>query len=216
MSVESLKKVISDYIVDGGNVDNAEEAFQYINEGFDVNKKLDNGNENPFSEVLKDAVVMRAKRENGVAVDVKTLRAERKKDEELMKLPTFEDYVDNGLRTRPEYHVISTNILYYGCLMNLNFNAECIRKITKESSGLFKSSDTEFETAQKEWWYFYKKIILLRSFMLHNWDIPAPQWGDLLPERFYCGTLLSQEDFKEYMVKGGPGINVLKPDVMKE
>ena len=213
MSRDSCLKVIEEYRQDGGEAGICDEASEYIEEGFDVTVKLTDGTDNPFQVLLSKSVELR-KQENPQRVFKDD--AERKSEEELMKLPTFEDYVDKGLRSRPDYHVITTNILYYGCLMNLNFNAECMRTIGKESNGMFTSDDDQFKDASRQWWYFYKKILLIRSFILHNWDVPAPNWKDLMPERYYTGTILSQEDFKAYMLKPKEGVNVLPAEKIPE
>merc|ERR1719421_73047 len=71
----------------------------------------------------------------------------------------------------------------------------------------------EFKKAQQEWWFYYRKIMALRSFFLMYFDIAPPNWkADIMPERKYCGVLLSDEDFKKFLTKEGSGMKKLKPD----
>ena len=128
----------------------------------------------------------------------------------------FEDWVIQGMSKRPDCHAIKTNVVFYACMSNIGSYADALREVSKKSSGMFKAETNEFKDAQKDWWFLYKKILILRSFLLHFFDFPAPNWKELMPERLYCGTLLSEEDFNTYMQKPSQGLEVKTPETKKE
>ena len=126
---------------------------------------------------------------------------------------SFEDWVDTCLKQRPDYIVLKTNVLYYGCMVNLSFSRAALLQLAKENNGMLKAETAEFDQAQKQWWYYYRKIMLLRSFLLRMFDVPAPNWkDDIIPEREYCNILLSQEDFTKFILQEGSGMSVQKAE----
>lgn len=132
---------------------------------------------------------------------------------EKIEKRSFEDWCDHQIRERPDYVVLRTNVLWYGSLVNLTMSRANLISIGKEHGGMRKADSEEFKEAQKIWWYYYRKIMVLRSFVLRYFDIPAPNWrDDILPEREYCGVLLSEEDFQKFLTEEGSGIKIQKPE----
>ena len=132
-------------------------------------------------------------------------------------LPTFEDWCDEVIKKREDYVVVRTNVIYYGVSVNLTFSRIVLLQLSKKYSGMCAEETEEFKKAQQEWWYYYRKIMALRSFLLTYFDIPPPNWKeDIMPERKYCGILLSQEDFEKFLVKEGSGMRVLKEDSQEQ
>lgn len=135
-------------------------------------------------------------------------------EEELKKkLPTFEDYVDTVLTARPD-HINVMAEGFYG-----QFTSEMLRRrldimnLSQKHSGMFKEDTDEFKEKQKAWWFYYKKIMILRAFVLQYYGITPPVWKkEILPERLYCGTMLSEEDLYKFLVKEGSGLTVMKED----
>lgn len=132
-------------------------------------------------------------------------------------LPCFEDWVDRKIRPREDYVVLRTNVLYYGTMVNLTFIRENLITLSNEHNGMRPVDSEEFKIAQKHWWYYYRKMTILRAFVLQYFDIPPPNWADeIMPERNYCRVLLSQEDFKEFITAKGSGMTTLEPDSEKK
>lgn len=132
-------------------------------------------------------------------------------------LPSFEDWIDAKLRTREDYTVLRMNVLYYASFANLSFARVSLIDIADRHSGMAPAESPEFRAAQKEWWYYYRKVTILRSFILQFFDIPPPNWAeDIVPERMYCKVLLSEEDFKKFVTAEGSGMHLLKPEGEKE
>lgn len=138
-------------------------------------------------------------------------------DEEKPKRPTFEDWCDEVIKKREDYVVIRTNVIYYGVSVNLTFARLVLLQIGKKYNGMCAEDSEDFQKAQQEWWYYYRKIMNLRSFLLNYFDIPPPNWKeDIMPERQYCGVLLSEEDFAKFLTKDGSGMRVQKEDSQEE
>ena len=126
---------------------------------------------------------------------------------EIQKRPSFEDWCDSKIRGREDYVVLRTNVIYYGVMSNLSFCRAVLIQIAKENNGMQKEDSPEFRKVQTEWWYYYRKVMTLRSFLVRYFDIPAPDWmKDILPDRSYCGVLLSEEDFLKFVTADGSGI----------
>ena len=121
--------------------------------------------------------------------------------------PTFEDWCDKAIRGREDYVVLRTNVIFYGVMSNLSFCRAVLIQLGKENNGMQKEDSPEFRKVQTEWWYYYRKIMTLRSFLVRYFDIPSPNWmKDLIPDRLYCGVLLSEEDFLKFVTEEGSGI----------
>jgi hypothetical protein len=128
-------------------------------------------------------------------------------EKEIRQRPSFEDWCDRAIRDREDYVVLRTNVIFYGVMSNLSFCRAILIQLGKENNGMQKEDSPEFRKVQTEWWYYYRKIMTLRSFVLRYFDIPEPKWMiDLLPDRLYCGVLLSEEDFLKFVTKDGSGI----------
>lgn len=128
-------------------------------------------------------------------------------EKEIQKRPSFEDWCDRAIRDREDYVVLRTNVIFYGVMSNLSFCRAILLQLGKENNGMQKEDSPEFRKVQTEWWYYYRKIMTLRSFLIRYFDIPTPNWmQDLLPDRLYCGVLLSEEDFLKFVTQDGSGI----------
>ncbi len=126
---------------------------------------------------------------------------------EIRKRPTFEDWCDGKIRVREDYVVLRTNVIYYGVMSNLSFCRAVLIQIAKENNGMQKEDSPEFKKVQAEWWYYYRKVMTLRSFLVRYFDIPSPDWmNELIPDRLYCGVLLSEEDFLKFVTHKDSGI----------
>ena len=125
----------------------------------------------------------------------------------------FEDWCDLKLKTRPDYFVLRTNVLFFGTMVNLTFARAALLELSKENGGMLKADTAEFKEAQQQWWYYYRKVMTLRSFVLRYFDLPAPNWQtEIIPERDYCGVLLSEEDFLKFLTDEKSGMKLQKPD----
>jgi hypothetical protein len=133
------------------------------------------------------------------------------------KLPSFEDWCDAKIRGREDYVVLRTNVLFYAILANLSFSRAVLIQLGKENNGMLESDSEEFKKVQTEWWFYYRKIMLLRSMLLRYFDIPAPDFkNEIMPERLYCGVLLSEEDFGKFLTKEGSGMVKMKAEGEEE
>lgn len=135
--------------------------------------------------------------------------------EEEMK-PSFDEWMDKTLMQREGNDLVRANTLYYGLRANMAVFQQALRKMAKEDSGKFDEDSPDFEKTQKEWHYMYNKIIILRSFAIHFYDLPMPLLDELMPEHIYCGTLMHKEDFAKYMQKPPEGFKVMKPESAKD
>jgi len=125
----------------------------------------------------------------------------------------FEDWCDLQLKTRSDYVVLKTNVLFFGTMVNLTFARVALIDLAKENGGMLKADTEEFKVAQQQWWYYYRKVMVLRSFVLRYFDLPPPNWKtEIIPEREYCGVLLSEEDFLKFITDEKSGMKVQKPD----
>jgi len=125
----------------------------------------------------------------------------------------FEDWCDSKLKTRPDYFVLRTNVLFFGTMVNLTFARAALLELSKENEGMLKADTVEFKEAQQQWWYYYRKVMTLRSFVLRYFDLPSPNWKtEIIPEREYCGVLLSEEDFVKFLTDEKSGMKLQKPD----
>lgn len=135
------------------------------------------------------------------------------KNDAPSSLPTFEDWCDSVIKKREDYVVVRTNVIYYGVMSNLTFSRTVLLQIGKQYNGMCGEETDDFKKAQQEWWFYYRKVMALRSFLLTYFDIPPPNWkSEILPERQYCGILLSEEDFAKFLTKEGSGMKRLKED----
>jgi hypothetical protein len=138
--------------------------------------------------------------------EIKT-ETENETEVEILKRPSFEDWCDRTIRGREDYVVLRTNVIFYGVMSNLSFCRAVLLQLAKENNGMQKEESAEFRKVQTEWWYYYRKIMTLRSFLVRYFDIPSPNWmKDLIPDRLYCGVLLSEEDFLKFVTDEGSGI----------
>ena len=134
-------------------------------------------------------------------------------EEEIRKRPSFEDWCDKTIRGREDYVTIRMNVMYYAVMSNMSFSRQVLIKLSSENQGMKDADTPEFKTALNEWWYYQRKIMLLRSFVLRYFDIPPPNWKqDILPERLYCGVVLSSEDFHKLLTRSGSGMEVKAPE----
>ena len=139
------------------------------------------------------------------------------KEEELRARPCFEEWCDNKIKNREDYVVLRTNVVYYGVMSNLTFCRTVLISLAKENNGMVKEDSPEFRKIQAEWWHYYRKIMVLRSFLVRYFDIPTPDWlNELLPERLYCGVLLSEEDFLKFITAEGSGIKLEKQETPED
>lgn len=113
--------------------------------------------------------------------------------------PTFEEWYTKGLATRPDYTENRSQVLYYALLTGIEHRRMIIRQLSKKNFGANEEESEEFKDIQRSWWYHYTKLMHLRSMVLQMYDIPLPNWRELMPENEYCGVCLSAEDFKKYM-----------------
>lgn len=131
----------------------------------------------------------------------------------LSGLPSFEDWVDRKIRKRDDYAILRMNVIYYGSLVNISFSRAALVELAVKHNGMTVEESDEFRQAQKEWWYYYRKITILRAFVLQYFDLPPPNWKEeIMPEREYCRVLLSQEDFQKFVTAKGSGMIKLEPD----
>ena len=116
--------------------------------------------------------------------------------------PTFEQWLAKAIEQRGSEAntIIKGRVFYYGVMTELAINVTNLRKLS-EKPGTYSEDDPEFEKIQREWWFCYGQINVMRSFMLTYYQLNPPNWAeDILPDREYVGCLLSEEDFRKYVV----------------
>ena len=117
-----------------------------------------------------------------------------------------------AIKTRPDELAIRVHILWYGAMTNMLEVRAALVDIAKKHSGMRPVDSPEFKEAQKEWWYLYTQLTILRAFVLRYFNIRGPNWKELLPDRKYCGVLLSEEDFIKFVTQEGSGMVLQKPE----
>lgn len=141
--------------------------------------------------------------------------------DERYNLPTFEDWIHKRLDTLPENQswMVKSSAMFYGLMHTLTLIRLNLRKIALENNGLKERPEDseEFKKAMKEFYYFYQKVMLIRSFILRYYDFLPPNWAtEICPEKFYCGVLLSDEDFEKVLCAPESGLTKLVPDSEKK
>lgn len=150
-------------------------------------------------------------------------------EEELKKLPAFEQYLVQAVSSREDSSDLMARILWLGVMTEFHRHRSLLQDISVKNFGKYSSEQEEFKDLQREWWYYYSKISVLRAFALRMYDIRAPDWKEILPERYYCGVLVSSEDkenyerapeatFKKIITSppDGSGMKVLEPIVTEK
>ncbi len=118
--------------------------------------------------------------------------------EEEKNRPCFEDFVDVDMRQRPDGPEKRNWGAWLTLLTLLNKLCADVRQISL-LTGKYKDDTEDFRRVQAEWWSRYSAILRTREYMCGApWNCRRPLKGELMPERFYCGLLLSQEDADKY------------------
>lgn len=128
-----------------------------------------------------------------------------KRKESLCDEPkrTFEQWLGDCISKRgPEANnQIKGRVFYYGCLTEISALVLRIRAIS-ENSNVFESEDSEFEEKQREWWFCFAQLQLMRGFLINYYRLQPPQWEEeIVPDNEYMGVLLSKEDFRKFVRK---------------
>jgi len=139
-------------------------------------------------------------------------------DEQKKKeLPTFEIWINSKLVGHPEYLDISNTALYYGFLTEMRLRRAALITLSQSLSGKLAAESDEFKEAQKQWHFNYLKMQILRSNALQYYGIVPPNWStEIIPEKYYCGSLLSTEDFEKFVLGPGSLMKKVEPDGEKK
>lgn len=138
---------------------------------------------------------------------------EPKVEDPRYELPTFEEWFKNVLSKRPDASFYFDELTLQVMFNALHKHQHILQKIAREHNGFVeKETDAQFEMVQQEYAYWYSKLNLIRAFLLQYYHVKAPNWQtEILPEKYYIGCLLNEEDFIEFVTKHG--INKkLKPE----
>lgn len=128
------------------------------------------------------------------------------------KLPSFEEWLDIKIKNHPDHLNIALEGFYGGCVSAILRHWVVLRELSKDSH-LFTAESEEFKTRQKQWWYHYAKMNILRGFLLQYYGIRPPVWKtELMSEREYCGVVTSEEDFKKFLLHKDSGFTLQTPE----
>lgn len=122
---------------------------------------------------------------------------------ELRELPTFEEYFKKQMEQRENFVQIQCSGLYFPLLAQFFFLRQVLTEISKNST-TFETESEEFTNEQKAWWAHYVQLMALRAFVLHFYFVPAPNWYEIIPERYYCGVTISKDDFEAFRNRHRP------------
>lgn len=128
-------------------------------------------------------------------------------------LPTFEEWFKDTLSKRKDAPFYFDELTLQVLFNALHKHQYVLQKIAKDHNGFVeKETDEQFELVQKEYSYWYAKLNLIRGFLLQYYHVQPPNWQtEILPEKYYIGCLLNEEDFIEFVTKHGVN-KKLKPD----
>lgn len=130
--------------------------------------------------------------------------------------PTFEEWFDGKIKDHPNAVAISAEGYYPTHMSAILRHWMVLRDLSKDKE-MFSADSEEFKRRQEIWWYHYGKMNILRSFLLNYYGIRQPNWQEeIMPERMYCGVLLSQEDFEKFILHPKSGFKKLEPDVVPD
>jgi len=144
--------------------------------------------------------------------DEKRLRFKEEEDKKK-NLPMFETWFNSKMSTHPDYINISNTAYYYGTLTEMRIRRVCLLELSRAMNGKLEAESEEFKNAQKDWHFQYLKLQVLRSNTLQYYGVVNPNWQlEIMPERYYCGSLLSSEDFEKFVLGPGTYLKKLTPE----
>lgn len=131
-------------------------------------------------------------------------------DEELLKLPSFSDYVVQTINKLPpkDQSGLKNTAIYLPFLIDMDALVFSIRDISNKSA-LYKEDDDEFKLLQRDWWMLNEIIHTMRIAILKRFNIPPPNPNSLMPDRLLFGTLLSEEDYVFFIAKNLPSNGII-------
>lgn len=138
-------------------------------------------------------------------------------DDKKVVKPSFEQWVVEGvISQREDKGQIMADLLFTALMGHIHMTRKALLEVSKDAFGKHPEDSDEFKKAQEEWWHFYERMMVLRSFLLRIYRFPLPNWDELLPEREYIGVVLSEEDFKKFVTKPpkGSGLQKMKGESM--
>lgn len=131
--------------------------------------------------------------------------------------PSFEEYVSEVVGSRENGADEKTKLIYMAFMLEMRANADHCRRVTA-LEGEFAEESEEFKTSQKYFWFYYKRLTIVRSCVQVYYGL-HPDWRhDVQSEHVYLGRLTSKEDTDRYMRAPPPGcgLTLMKPETLEE
>lgn len=126
-------------------------------------------------------------------------------ESQLKTLPTFEDWIGDILTHHHPWYKGAEALLqrtFWSVIDDISFLRYELMKICEETNGLMKQNDKEFVKMQERWQECYQLMCVSRAYLMRRYMIRPPNWKtQIMPERYYCGVLLDEEDFKRFLKK---------------
>lgn len=130
------------------------------------------------------------------------------------ELLSFEAWFDQKMVENPNGPDIACSGMYVACMAHLRAHRCAMISIAHKNNGMLESNDEKFKSVQKEWCANFQQIMILRQCLLFYFHFNPPPWKELMPEREYFGTLLSEEDYLKFLTDRG--FKLLKPETIDE